>query len=57
MLKQIQDISKSHKNVKITIENFRKTDGIVFTSEKTLIEIDTSVSILLQLTKEIKYYN
>lgn len=57
MLKQIQDISKSHKNVKITIENFRKTDGIVFTSEKTSIEIDTSVSILLQLTKEIKYYN
>ena len=57
MLKQIQDISKSHKNVKITIENFRKTDGIVFTSEKTSIELDTSVSILLQLTKEIKYYN
>ena len=47
MLKQIQDVSKKNENVKITMENFRKWDGIIFTSEKTSIELDTTVSIVL----------
>ena len=47
MLKQIQDVSKKNENVKITMENVRKWDGIIFTSEKTSIELDTTVSIVL----------
>ena len=46
MLKQIQEISASHDNVKITIENFKKMDAMIFTSEKSSIELDISVSII-----------
>ena len=45
MIKQIQDLSASSDNVKITIENFKKSDGMIFTSEKSSIELDTSVII------------
>ena len=38
---------KENENVNITMENFRKWDGIIFTSEKTSIELDTTVSIVL----------
>ena len=47
MLKQIQDVSKKNENVKITMENFTKWDGIIFTPEKTSIKLDTTVSIVL----------
>ena len=43
MIKQVNRAMSENEMVKITIENFQKRDGILFTSEKSSIEIDTEV--------------
>ena len=45
MIPQVQAAIKDNATAKITIENFQKRDGIIFTSEKTSVEIDTEVLI------------
>ena len=44
MIQQIQQAVKSSIPTKITIENFQKRDGKIFTSESTVIELDNTVS-------------
>ena len=44
MIKQIEQAMKTTVPTKITIENFQKRDGKIFTSESTLIELDNTVS-------------
>ena len=46
MIKQLQAAVREDSVTKITIENFQKCDNIIFTSEKSSIEIDTEVFIL-----------
>ena len=48
MVKQVKRAMLENEMVKITIENFQKRDGILFTSEKSSIEIDTEVFILIK---------
>ena len=45
MIAQIQATSTSG-NTKIIIENFKKSEGMLFTSEKSSIEIDNTVNII-----------
>ena len=44
MINQIQQTMKSRIPTKITMENFQKRDGKIFTSETTVIELDDTVS-------------
>ena len=46
MVQQIKRALADNPMTKITIENFQKRDGVIFTSEKSSIEIDTEVIIL-----------
>ena len=46
MIQQIRTALADNTMTKITIENFQKRDGVIFTSEKSSIEIDTEVIIL-----------
>ena len=43
MIKQVQDAVKSQMPTKITIENYQKRDGQIYTSESTSIELDNDV--------------
>ena len=45
MIAQIQATTTSG-NTKIIIENFKKSEGMLFTSEKSSIEIDNTVNII-----------
>ena len=45
MIAQIQATSTSG-NTKIIIENFKKSEGMLFTSEKSSIEKDNTVNII-----------
>ena len=45
MIAQIQATSTSG-NTKIIIENFKKSEGMLFTSENSSIEIDNTVNII-----------
>ena len=44
MIQQIQSAVKRSVPTKITIENFQKRQGKIFTSESTIIELDNAVS-------------
>ena len=46
MIQQIKRAVADNPMTKITIENFQKRDGVIFTLEKSSIEIDTEVIIL-----------
>ena len=46
MIQQIKKAVADNPMTKITIENFQKRDGVIFTSGKSSIEIDTEVIIL-----------
>ena len=50
MITQIQETTTSG-NTKIIIENFKKSEGMVFTSEKSSIEIDNTVNIICLIFK------
>ena len=45
MIKQLQTAVAEGAITKITIENFQKRDDILFTSERSSIEIDSEVFI------------
>lgn len=45
MIKSIENAGKNGENMKIVIENFKKTNDVIITSEKTSIELDTEVNI------------
>ena len=44
MIDQIQQSVKSMTATKITLENFQKRQGKIFTSETTVIELNDTVS-------------
>ena len=46
MIQQIKKAVADNPMTKITVKNFQKQDGVIFTSEKSSIEIDTEVTIL-----------
>ena len=53
MIQQIQQSVKSRIPTKITIENFQKWQGRIFTSETTEIELNNTVSTKYSITKNI----
>ena len=53
MITQIQETTTSG-NTKIIIENFKKSEGMLFTSEKSSIEIDNTVNIIYLIFNILK---
>ena len=53
MITQIQETTTSG-NTKIIIENFKKSEGMLFTSEKSSIEIDNTVNIICLIFNILK---
>ena len=53
MITQIQETTTSG-NTKINIENFKKSEGMLFTSEKSSIEIDNTVNIICLIFNILK---
>ena len=53
MITQIQETTNSG-NTKIIIENFKKSEGMLFTSEKSSIEIDNTVNIICLIFNILK---
>ena len=43
MLKQIQKAVEEKTPTKLIIESFQKRDGLIFTSERTSLELDVEV--------------
>ena len=43
MLKQIQKAVEEKTPTKLIIESFQKQDGLIFTSERTSLELDVEV--------------
>ena len=43
MIKQVQKVVEQNKFTKIIIESFQKRDGIIFTSERSSVELDDEV--------------
>ena len=63
MINQIHQVVKANTLTKITVENFQKRQGKIFTSESTIIELDNTVNNLylnfflhFQKKEEIKLY-
>ena len=56
MLKQIQKAVEDKTPTKLIIESFQKRDGLIFTSERTSLELDVEVLKNIYLTI-IKKYN
>ena len=56
MLKQIQKAVEDKTPTKLIIEIFQKRDGLIFTSERTSLELDVEVLKNIYLTI-IKKYN
>ena len=44
MINQIHQVVKANTPTKITVENFQKRQGKIFTSESTIIELDNTVN-------------
>ena len=44
MINQIQQVVQANTPTKITVENFQKCQGKIFTSESTIIELDNTVN-------------
>ena len=44
MINQIQQVVQANTPTKITVENFQKHQGKIFTSESTIIELDNTVN-------------
>ena len=53
MITQIQETTTSG-NTKIIIENFKKSEGMLFTSEKSSFEIDNTVNIICLIFNILK---
>ena len=53
MITQIQETTTSG-NTKIIIENFKKSEGMLFTLEKSSIEIDNTVNIICLIFNILK---
>ena len=53
MIIQIQETTTSG-NTKIIIENFKKSEGMLFTLEKSSIEIDNTVNIICLIFNILK---
>ena len=53
MITQIQGTTTSG-NTKIIIENFKKSEGMLFTLEKSSIEIDNTVNIICLIFNILK---
>lgn len=54
MIKQVQKVVEQNKFTKIIIESFQKRDGIIFTSERSSVELDDEVWTNL-INREYKY--
>ena len=54
MIKQVQKAVEQNKFTKIIIESFQKRDGIIFTSERSSVELDDEVSTNL-INRQYKY--
>ena len=50
MLKQIQKAVEDKTPTKLIIESFQKRDGLIFTSERTSLELDVEVFKINYLT-------
>ena len=58
MLKQIQKAVEDKTPTKLIIESFQKQDGMIFTSERTSLELDVEVykKIILFLQSKYTFY-
>lgn len=50
-IQMLRDQEENIGQIKMMITNFQKNDGIIFTSDRSMIELDTEVSILHFLTQ------
>ena len=55
MLKQIQKAVEDKTPTKLIIESFQKRDGMIFTSERTSLELDVEVYKKIILFVQSKY--
>ena len=55
MLKQIQKAVEEKTSTKLIIESFQKWDGLIFTSERTSLELD--VEVLKKNIWQLQKYN